>query len=1115
MTDQSLALKALKRVDFDWAMHVKRVWQDANYDVDMLHQQEREKILNKLVMLKHSTGFESPLGIVIVGQAGSGKTHLLSAIRKYALVNALNFVLVDMTDVRDFWETVLQGYISSLQEAGLDGLPQLKFLIDHLITFTGKDVPASKLAQLPEISLKNAIKAILSGLAKHHQKKTLEYQDVIRALILLNSNDFAIAGIGYSWLQGLEIESEDKTCFSFTASSAVQLSRIVAGLSWAMNLAAPTVLAIDQLDAIVTQHHLAAGQSIGNELTDEQRLSKSIIEGIGGGLMALRDETCRTFTIVSCLQHTWKILRDDTVTSFRDRFEKDLVLKPIVKINVAQTIVQLRLGEAYRHDEFSPPYPTWPFSDQFFKEAGGQFPRRILQICNEHRDRCIAQGVITELDSITNGSISPLPPLSSKVDQEFAALQTQVELALILEEQNEDSQLGSLLQIACECLQIENSTPGNIDTIVEVNFPGGANYPVLHSRIRLVFRDENDREKHLCLRALQRSHAKAYQARLQAAMTASGIDRSLSFRRLAVVRTQELPGGAMTQKLTEKFQTSGGIFLHPMENELRQLGALQKLKQKQHPEFPQWLRDRRPVSQLPFMQEVTRWLFDGVTLPEAIPESPERGQNKQQSQNTHQDSTSSRHQLPIPDISGSSAATPTHQPQSSRVAPIPPHSQLPTVPQPRSTPLVASGLLPVGARLVGSQTREPVAIRLEDLTKHTVILAGSGSGKTVLIKRLVEEAALQGIPAIVIDGANDLSRMGDRWPHIPEGWSEEDQQRADLYHQSTEVVIWTPGREAGNPLNLEPLPNFGAIAHDPDELEQAIDMSRDSLQDIVAAGKSTTAKIKQGILRKALEYFATSGGGSLEDFALLLSDLPPDAVEGIAKAQKLAPEMSDLLMAEIVNNPLLRQSGSSLDPAILLGLGSATNKTRISVINLVGLVGLNTQQQFLNQLAMTLFTWIKKNPAPKGVPLRGLVVIDEAKDFVPSGSNTPCKASLSRLAAQARKYGLGLIFATQAPKSIDHNIIANCSTQFYGRSNSPAAIDVIRQQLMQRGGSSQDIAKLAKGQFYAVSEALSTPTKIQTPLCLSYHPSSPPDELEVLALAKASRKAIASNVGAR
>jgi hypothetical protein len=207
--------------------------------------------------------------------------------------------------------------------------------------------------------------------------------------------------------------------------------------------------------------------------------------------------------------------------------------------------------------------------------------------------------------------------------------------------------------------------------------------------------------------------------------------------------------------------------------------------------------------------------------------------------------------------------------------------------------------------------------------------------------------------------------------------------------------------------------------------------------------------------------------------------------------------MADLLRAEVQKNVLLRQSGTALDPAVLFGDGTM-NRPRISVINFTGLPSLESQQQFLNQLAMTLFTWIKKHPAPPERPLRGLLIIDEAKDLVPSGKSVPCKASILRLAAQARKYGLGLIFATQAPKSIDHNIIANCSTHYYGKANSPAAIDAIREQLKSRGGSGHDIATLKTGCFYVYTEGLQAPVKVVIPLCLSHHPASPLDETEVL-----------------
>ncbi len=1105
MVNQKIALQALQATNFDWTMHIRSIWRDLDGDVAKVHQRDREVIFRKLDQLTQSQNIQCPLGTVIIGPAGSGKTHLLSVIRKYSISQGLNFILVDMTDVRDFWETVLQGFISSLQEIGSARIPQCEILINCLIGFTGKNVPATQLARAPENMIKNAIRAILNALAKPHRQETLQYQDIIRALILLNSQDFTISGIGYNWLQGFEIEENDKANFGFRSTRAGRQSEIVKGLSWIANLYAPTVLALDQLDALVMQHHFAAGASVDNDLTDEQRLSRAIIEGIGGGLMALRDESFRTLTVISCLRATWEILKQNVVKPFQDRFEPEISLSAVRASGIAQHLVQLRLERAYKSTSFQPPYPAWPFTDQFFQEAQGQYPRNILQRCSKHRDQCISHETVVELEHFDLESPTPTPlPPPPGFDREFVALQSQVEIAPLLNENNEDSHLGILLQVACECLQVENPTPSHIDTLVEAHFPGGKDYPLLHARARLVFHEEGDRETHLCLRALQHSHATAFQARLRAAMTASGIDRALSFRKLAIVRTQALPRGAKTKQLIDAFTAADGVFLRPTDDELRILGALHQLKQQQLPDFERWLRDRRPVSQLPFMQKVVNWLFAGI-MTRSTPST--LVQESVQPQLINPFSFSNGQQLDIPGATGDTASPFTPQDRHTGNPGIASQPQIPrnTQPQIQSVSSIPRGWLPIGARLVGQQTREPIAIRLEDLTKHAVILAGSGSGKTVLVKRLVEEAALQGIPAIVIDGANDLSRMGDRWPHPPDSWSTLDHQKADSYHQATEVIVWTPGREAGNPLNLEPLPNFEAIAHDSDELEQAIDMARDSLQEIVATGNAANARIKRGILRKALEYFASSGGGTLEDFASLVSDLPPDAAEGFAKAQKLIPEMSDLLMAEIANNPLLRQSGMAMNPATLFGIDRPSETVRISIINLVGLAGLPAQQQFLNQLAMTLFTWIKKNPAPPGVPLRGLMVIDEAKDFVPSIRSTPCKASLIRLTAQARKYGLGLIFATQEPKSIDNQIIANCSTQFYGRTNAPIGIDVIRQQLMQRGGTGQDIANLEKGQFYAVSEALPTPTKIQSPLCLSYHPANPPDELEVLALARASR----------
>src|SRR5262249_7065368 len=120
--------------------------------------------------------------------------------------------------------------------------------------------------------------------------------------------------------------------------------------------------------------------------------------------------------------------------------------------------------------------------------------------------------------------------------------------------------------------------------------------------------------------------------------------------------------------------------------------------------------------------------------------------------------------------------------------------------------------LPVGALVDGDGH---VTVDLESLRRHTAIFAGSGSGKTVLIRRRVAECALRGVSAIVLDPNNDLARLGDPWPTAPDTWGAHDADRATEYLRSTDVVVWTPRRESGRPLSFQPLPEFADILDDP------------------------------------------------------------------------------------------------------------------------------------------------------------------------------------------------------------------------------------------------------------------------------------------------------------
>jgi DNA helicase HerA-like ATPase len=376
-----------------------------------------------------------------------------------------------------------------------------------------------------------------------------------------------------------------------------------------------------------------------------------------------------------------------------------------------------------------------------------------------------------------------------------------------------------------------------------------------------------------------------------------------------------------------------------------------------------------------------------------------------------------------------------------------------------------------------------------------MIFAGSGSGKTVLLRRMVEECALHGVSAIVLDPNNDLARMGDAWPERPAGWGDGDAEKAREYLANTEVVVWTPGRAGGRPLSFQPLPDFESVREDADEFQAAVEAAVARL--VPHAGLTGAAKAAlrgKAVLREALTYYARRGKRDLAGFVETLAELP-EGVSKLSTAVAMAADLAETLRAAMVNDPLLGGSGTPTDPELLL-TPSEGKRARVSVISFVGLPADEQRQGFVSQLQLEVFAWAKRNPAVDR-PLGGLIVMDEAQTIAPSGNLTASTQSTILLASQARKYGLGLILATQAPKGVHNQIVGNATTQFFGRLNSPAQIAAATEMARAKGSTVADISRLERGQFYATGEKFGF-RKIRTPLCLSHHPPSPLRLEEVL-----------------
>lgn len=1063
-------VSALRSADFEWTTHIEGIWGEPPYDVPEIHQRVRAELAERIAALATRPDKHAPLGVPLVGEAGAGKTHLLGALRKLAYERGAGFVLVDMTDVHDFWATAQLGFLNALQKPGANGRQQFRDILQHLyahhigagsglfdVERASRFAPA-RLIEHIEINIRELVSKFREAMA---------HADVIRALQLINSEDYEAFSVGDSWLQGLGLDEDVRRKYSFRQPQ-MQPSMLLQAISWLWSLRGPLVVAFDQLDAIVAEHNLAAGPlSDDPTVAARQRVSLSIIDGIAGGLMGMRDRTSRTLTVVSCLEATWQVLEKRAVASAVDRFESPLLLRKPDSAEALATMIAKRLGTAYARHGINPPYPTYPFARDAFQSLH-LAPREVLKRCQRHLRACIAQNRIVELMSLREEGPSevraPAQPQLSGLDVRFEALRRAADIES-LKSKDAESGMKDLLETACGAWLLEQVLPEGQDAFVDKEFAPRTRQQSLDVRIRIVDHTENDREKHLSFRFIDHDHPTAFQARLHAALTASGIDRALDFRRLRVVRFAALPAGPKSRELIARFRAAGGEFIFPTDDDLRTMRALKELAAfADAQELEPWRKLRKPASRVTLFADASAFTLGSAASAGAPPAL-----------------------APPPSVASTPGEAPV-EPASSRSRPVPL--------APPAARVVQDGIA-VGRRVIGGAVGDDVVLALDKLPRHAVILAGAGSGKTVLVRRIVEEAALFGIPSIVIDAANDLARLGDPWPQAPADFDANDMEKAKRYFTTTETIVWTPGRADGNPLKLEPLPDLRPLAGQGDEFQIALDLARSALQPLLM---KRAAPGRPGVLDAVLAYQARNGPPGLAGLLNLLTELPPDASGGFDKAGKIAREMADALREQLRINPLLRVEGAPLDPAILFG--SANGRTRISVINLSGLPSLEMQQSFVQQLAMTLFTWIKAHPPASGKGLRGLLVLDEAKDFVPSVGSAASRDALVRLGNQARKYGLGLVFATQAPRSIDHNIIANCTTSFYGKASSPAAIHVIEEQLKLRGGNGDDVARLQTGVFWSYTEGMPAPQRLRARMCLSHHPQHPLDESGILQRAR-------------
>ncbi len=382
------------------------------------------------------------------------------------------------------------------------------------------------------------------------------------------------------------------------------------------------------------------------------------------------------------------------------------------------------------------------------------------------------------------------------------------------------------------------------------------------------------------------------------------------------------------------------------------------------------------------------------------------------------------------------------------------------------------------------RTNIPLNYDARDLTTHAVCVGMTGSGKTGLCIGLLEEAAIDKVPTLIIDPKGDMTNLLLQFPELRpedfEPWVNVDDarrkgktiaeyaaatanlwrngqadwgitpKRIQMLNESGQFTIYTPGSDAGVPINI-----LGSLAAPDLDFESNAEAIRERISGTVVAllelagVKADPIRSKEAVfLANIFEYYWQQNE-DLDLARLILSiQNPPVRQIGVFDVDTFYPQKERFELAMTFNNLVAAPSfknwlmGEVLDIDHLMY--AADGSPRHSIFYIAHLSD-SERMFFVTLLLENLLTWMRRQTGTTS--LRALLYFDEIFGFFPPTAEPPSKRPLLTLLKQARAFGLGCVLVSQNPVDIDYKGLTNAGTWFIGKLQAERDKDRVLQGL--------------------------------------------------------------------
>jgi hypothetical protein len=363
---------------------------------------------------------------------------------------------------------------------------------------------------------------------------------------------------------------------------------------------------------------------------------------------------------------------------------------------------------------------------------------------------------------------------------------------------------------------------------------------------------------------------------------------------------------------------------------------------------------------------------------------------------------------------------------------------------------------------------EPILYDPGDLTTHAVVVGMTGSGKTGLCIDLLEEAALNRYPALMIDPKGDITNALLHFPDLlPEDfkpWINADEARregkpleqaaeeiANLWrnglgkwgidgerisklNENVKFTIYTPGSTAGVPVSI--LSSLKAPDLDDTEIiREKISGTVIAILGLVGMTDIDPVKSKEHILLSNIFEHNWSQGKDLDLGELILqTQKPPFEKLGVFDLDSFIPSKDRDELAFTLNNILAAPSFATWIEGVPLDVESMlwdeSGKPRHSIFYIAHLTD-EERMFFITLLYSAVESWMRSQKGTTS--LRAIVYFDEIFGYLPPVANPPSKELMLRMLKQGRAFGVSQVLVTQNPVDLDYKGLSNIGTWCIGK----------------------------------------------------------------------------------